>query len=168
MRCAAEPWRLGEGARDNALSATGRAPRPCAASVLDGCAHQLLELHAKNHAPPRRPALKGVTKGRFPAVGGPPAALPTRLESVAAAAMRSAAAPAASAAAPLLIGDGATTCPEVVRTGTGIISSPAAGCRLSGMPNVAAFWRMTVPGESACIPAAVVPKQTGAGSALIA
>lgn len=102
------------------------------------------ELRAESHAPPRRPALNGVTNGLLPAVGSPPETVTGPMEvefaaAAAAAAIASAAVPAASTAAPRLIGEGATTWPEVVRTGTGRTNSPAAGCKLKGIPKVVAF-----------------------------
>jgi len=45
-----------------------------------------------------------------------------------------------------LVGDGATTTPGAMRTGTGTAPSPF-DCKLSGMPKLTAFRRITPPGD---------------------
>mmetsp|Transcript_19203 Transcript_19203/g.55761 ORF Transcript_19203/g.55761 Transcript_19203/m.55761 type:complete len:242 (+) Transcript_19203:218-943(+) len=47
------------------------------------------------------------------------------------------------------VGDGSSTRPWELRTGTGAATSPGAVRRLSGMPRVAAFWRIMAPGDIA-------------------
>mmetsp|Transcript_127935 Transcript_127935/g.370245 ORF Transcript_127935/g.370245 Transcript_127935/m.370245 type:complete len:163 (-) Transcript_127935:278-766(-) len=59
------------------------------------------------------------------------------------------------------VGDGATTPPIEVRTGTGAATSPGTARRFSGIPKLAALLRMTPPGDIAamCCAGIVAPSR---------
>lgn len=90
----------------------------------------------------RKPALSGVTNGRGPTVEKsitPPGPTDGR----GAAAVET---PDAKVAEEAVVGDGAYTIPEFVRTGIGTPTSPILGSKLKGIPKLLAFLRISVPG----------------------